>query len=128
MTQARLLRAGVVLFVEHYEACVAFYRDTLGLPLIKDQGNLVILDFGGAYLMVERESAVARSKKTRDENPTVLRFNVENVDVEADRLRAKGVSVAVMHFDWGIVGQVRDPEGNAGELRNHYDGTFAPKA
>lgn len=127
MTEARLLRSGVILFVENYEACVAFYRDALGLPLIKDQGNLVILDFGGAYLMVERASGVARLRKTQAENPTVLRFNVEDVDTEAERLRANGVSVEVMHFDWGIVGQFHDPDGNAGELRNHYDGTFAPK-
>lgn len=127
MTEARLLRSGVILFVENYEACVAFYRDALGLPLIKDQGNLVILDFGGAYLMVERASGVARLRKTQAENPTVLRFNVEDVDAEAERLRANGVSVEVMHFDWGIVGQFRDPDGNAGELRNHYDGTFAPR-
>lgn len=121
-----VLRHGIILFVEHYDAAVEFYRDTLDLPLLKDQGDLVILGFGSGYLMVEREG-VAKERKSRAENPTVLRFNVADVEQSAAMLRGRGVQIEVHSFPWGIVGQFRDPDGNACELRNHYDGFFAPE-
>lgn len=126
MSHGWVLRHGIILFVENYDACVAFYRATLELPLIKDQGDLVILGFGDGYLMVEREG-VALPHKTRAENPTVLRFNVADVEASAGLLRNRGVDVEVKTFAWGTVGQFRDPDGNPCELRNHYDGTFAPR-
>lgn len=126
MTAGWVLRHGVILFVEHYDACVTFYRQALELPLIKDQGDLVILGFGDGYLMVEREG-IAREQKSRADNPTVLRFNVADVEQTAALLRSRGVEVEVKSFDWGTVGQFQDPDGNACELRNHYDGTFAPR-
>jgi len=122
-----LERPGLVLFVEHYARCVAFYRDVLGLPLLKDQGDVTILGFGAAYLMIETAPGIARSAKSRAENPAVLRFNVANVDAMAERLRAHGVEIAVAHHDWGVIAPFRDPDGNPCELRNHFDGFFAPK-
>lgn len=127
MTGIDILKSGVVLFVERYDECVAFYRDVLELPLIKDQGDIVILGFGEGYLMVE-PGGTAGSPKTREQNPTVLRFNVEDVEATSRVLRERGVSVDVGTFDWGTIGSFRDPDGNACELRNHYDGAFAPKS
>lgn len=122
-----VLRSGVVLFVENYAECVSFYRDRLGLRLLKDQGDVTILGFGAGYLMIERAPGVARPAKARSENPTVLRFNVADVDAEAARLRATGIEIDVGHYEWGVIAPFRDPDGNLCELRNHFDGFFAPK-
>lgn len=121
-----VLRHGIILFVEHYDAAVHFYRHILELPLLKDQGDLVILGFGDGYLMVEREG-VAAEMKSRAQNPMVLRFNVADVEASAAMLRDRGVAVSVEAFPWGTVGKFRDPDGNPCELRNHYDGFFAPE-
>lgn len=127
MSNDWLLETGLVLFVENYEACVDFYRNVLELPLIKDQGDIIILGFGAGYLMVE-PGGTARSTKSRAENPTILRFNVADVETVARKLRARGVTVDVQTNPWGITGLFHDPDGNACQLRNHFDGTFAPKA
>ena len=46
----------MILNTQNYEACVAFYRDTLSLPVMfeKRDGDfqLTCLDFGGTYLMI----------------------------------------------------------------------------
>lgn len=128
MIDGWVLQSGVVLFLDDHAAGVAFYRDTLKLPVIEDYADVVILGFGGGYLMLEREAGIARGEKSRAENPAVLRFNVADVDAMAAALRLRGVEIAVSRYDWGIVGRFRDPDGNPCELRNHYDGVFAGSA
>lgn len=125
MTDDWILRHGLILFVQNYEPCIAFYRDTLGLRVLREQDDLVILGFGDGYLMIEREG-VAHPEKSVAQNPTVLRFNVADVEASAAMLRERGVEVAVHTYEWGTVGRFRDPDGNACALRNHYDGFFAP--
>ena len=128
MSEPWFLQPGVILFTQHYEACVRFYRDTLGLPVVFDKGHLVTLGFGSGYLMIEQEGVAVDGAKSRAQNPTILRFNVEDVEAAASMLRERGVAVAVNHWDWGITGQFRDPDGNLCELKNQDDGFFGPKA
>lgn len=125
MTDDWVLQPGIVLFLDDYAGGVAFYRDTMGLPVIEDYGDVTILGFGSAYLMLEREAGIGRPAKSRAENPAVLRFNVADVDAMAEILGRRGVAIEVARYDWGIVGRFRDPDGNPCELRNHYDGVFA---
>ena len=127
MSNDWLLQTGLVLFVENYDACVAFCRNVLELPLIKDQGDIIILGFGAGYLMIE-PGGTAGAHKSRAENPAILRFNVADVDAVARKLRAHGVAVDVQTNPWGITGLFLDPDGNPCQLRNHFEGTFAPKA
>lgn len=75
--------------------------------------------------MVE-PGGTAKPGKSRGENPTVLRLHVADVEGSAALLHAKGVLVEVRTFTWGTIGQFRDPDGNACELRNHYDGVPGP--
>jgi lactoylglutathione lyase len=127
MSKPWFVQPGVILFTEHYDACVAFYRDALKLPVVFDKGHLITLGFGSGYLMIEQDGVAADGSKSRAQNPTVLRFNVEEVDKAAEMLRGQGIAVEVRHWDWGITGQFRDPDGNLCELKNQTDGFFALK-
>ncbi len=119
---------GIILGTERFDACVAFYRDTLGLPEWYRKDGLVCLRFGDGYLMVEHGGVARDGRKANSENPTMLRFNVDDVGKSADALRAKGVDVELRDFDWGRVGTFIDPDGNACELKNADDPFFTGDA
>ena len=110
-------KPGLILFTENYPACVRFYRDLFGLATIFEQEKLTCLEFGGAYLMVETGGVANVTGKSRTENPTVIRFNVADVEVAAGELRAQDVVVTVEHHGWGTIGVFYDPDGNRCELR-----------
>ena len=113
----QIKKPGLILFTENYPACVRFYRDLFGLATIFEKDTLTCLEFGGAYLMVEAGGVANLAGKTRAENPTVIRFNVANLEAAAGELRAQGVTVSVEHYEWGTIGVFYDPDGNRGELR-----------
>ena len=112
---------GIILFTEHYAQCVAFYRDLLQLPTLFEQRSLICLALGNAYLMIEAGGIGKSGEKMRQENPCVLRFNVDDVHVAAQELRAQGVDVQVLIFDWGTIGVFLDPDGNRCELKDHWE-------
>lgn len=120
---------GIILGTERYDACVAFYRDTLGLPVWYEKPGLVCLRFGDGYLMIETGGFANKNtpleRKPNSENPTMLRFNVKDVAAAARLLESKGVDVEVKVFDWGTVGTFLDPDGNACELKDADDPFFA---
>jgi lactoylglutathione lyase len=115
---------GIILGTERFEACVAFYRDTLGLPVWYVKEHLVCLRFGNGYLMIETGGVARNGRKSQAENPTMLRFNVDDVEGAARDLRSKGVSVDVQSYAWGTVGTFLDPDGNACEFKNADDPYF----
>ena len=115
---------GIILKTELYNECVSFYRDTLGLPVWYEKPSLVCLKFGDGYLMIETGGMKRPGRKSDTENPTMLRFNVEDVFATAASLMQKGVAVKVKVFDWGTVGTFVDPDGNACELKNADDPFF----
>jgi lactoylglutathione lyase len=110
-------RPGVVLFTENYEACCAFYRDVLQLPIEQVTPHLVRFGWGAAYLMVERGGVANLAGKPASEGP-VLRFNVDDMEATAALLRSRGVAVMVNVHDWGTTGDFLDPDGNRCELRD----------
>ena len=128
MSDAWIAQPGLILFTENYERCVRFYRETLGLPLIFDKGNLCALRFGSGYLMVETDGKAVPEGKSRQQNPVTLRFNVLDIEAAAARLGARGIAVVLHHWEWGTTGHFLDPDGNRCELKNHGDGFFAPTA
>lgn len=121
-----LEQAGLVLFTERYGACAAFYRDVLELEVFADKGKLIVFRFGDGYLMVEDQGVASSGPKTRAQSPITLRLNVADVEAVAKRLRTHGTVVDVATFEWGTIGSFTDPDGNRLELRNHFDGFFAP--
>ena len=79
---------GIILGTENYDACLSFYRDTLGLPVWYDKGHLCCLRFGDGYLMIETGGVSSDGVKANAQNPTMLRFNVEDVAMIAFSAKA----------------------------------------
>lgn len=115
---------GIILGTERFEACVTFYRDILELPVWYEKPGLVCLRFGDGYLLVETGGVARDGRKSQSENPTMLRFNVDDVMAAADELRQRGVEVSVENYAWGTVGTFMDPDGNACELKDADDPFF----
>ena len=120
----RLITPGIILFTENFDACVVFYRDKIGLPVWFEKDGLCCLRFGSAYLMIETNGISKGSRKAVAENPTILRFNVDDVVASASLLEAQGISVKISRYDWGTTGAFLDPDGNVCGLKNADDPFF----
>ena len=103
---------------------MAFYRDILGLPVWFEKDGLVCLRLGDGYLMVETGGVARAGRTSNAKNPTMLRFNVDDVPLAAAELERRSVAVAVRTFSWGGVGRFLDPDGNACDLRDALDPLF----
>lgn len=118
----------VVLFVQDFQTCLTFYRDTLGLPVaqlesrfaafkMQDQ-DFAIIEMSEASEMVK----VADSEfepQTGKTDRVLLCTRVENVDVAYEQLIAKGVEFTMPPTDqyWGLrTAFFKDPEGNLWEI------------
>ncbi|WNQ11826.1 VOC family protein [Paenibacillus aurantius] len=108
---------GIILFCENYELALKFYSEQLGLNIRERGKDLSILNFGGSYLMLEGHGVASDKEKTRAQNPTVIRFNVNHFASAVSDLVARGIKVEVKSFQWGTIGVVMDPEGNRIELK-----------
>lgn len=119
----KFTRTGVILCTERYQECVAFYRDVLALPVLfaldNEHSQLTCCDMGnGNYLMIEKGGKAVPGKKSMEQNPVRLRFNVDDVAAAADLLSEKHVDVTVRHEPWGSVADFTDPDGNICSLRD----------
>ncbi len=118
----RFARLGIILFTRNYEACVDFYTRILGLQVMyaKDVpgSRLTCCDFGGAYLMIEADGPEPTERKTFEQNPTKLRFNVNDIDSSVRELRDNGLEIEVESYPWGSIANFTDPDGNLCSLRD----------
>ena len=119
----KFLRTGIILCTQNYRQCVEFYCGTLELPtmysLDNEHSKLTCCDMGGGhYLMIETGGKAVNGKKSLDQNPIWLRFNVDDVEDAARLLEAKGVDVNVRREVWGTVADFTDPDGNICSLRD----------
>jgi lactoylglutathione lyase len=124
MLDFKIRTHGIILGTERFDACVAFYRDVLKLPVWYEKPGLVCLRFGDGYLMVETGGVARDTRKLQSENPTMLRFNVDDVLAAANELRQRGIDVDVQTYAWGTVGTFVDPDGNACEFKDADDPFF----
>lgn len=115
-------QAGIILRTENYEDCVGFYRDVLCLPVLfqlnRPDSVLTSFDLGGTYLMVEPDGPKPPDRKSIDESPVTLRFNVADLETTATALESRGVTVNRRQFEWGVVADFVDPDGNRCQLRS----------
>ena len=111
------LRQGLILFTEHYEACVEFYQNTLGLGVWYAKPELTCFRFGQGYLMIEHGGVASAGEKSRAQSPLVLRLNVADIEAACAMLRERGVLDARVNvFPWGRIVHFLDPDGNSVQL------------
>jgi lactoylglutathione lyase len=113
----------VILFVGDLERSVVFYRDVLGVPFkLWGDGYVEFATRGARFGLYDRnrldELTGQGAEAPRRPGGEVV-FLVEDVDAEAERLRAAGVSVLRGPVDrvWGHrTLHVEDPDGFVVEL------------
>jgi lactoylglutathione lyase len=118
----------VALFVQDFDKCLAFYRDTLGLQVIHSAPKIVAFkmqdqDFA-LYEMSEAAELInvemgAFEPQTGKIDRVMLCALVDNVDTAYEAFKAKGVEFTKPPIDqpWGIrAAYFRDPEGNVWEI------------
>jgi len=109
-------QAGVILYTQNYRECVDFYGDALGLDLMFeiDRAGEKITTFplGGIYLMIKPGGTAHVGIKSAEKYPTKFRFNVISLQATCNKLRRKGVSVAIIEHHWGTTAEFSDPNGN----------------
>lgn len=108
-------------------AALAFYRDTLGFPLLSDDEYALVFDANGTMIRVQ---------KARDFRPaqgTVLGWKVDDIRAEVRALVARGVTFEQFNLafipqdELGVwtapngdeVAWFKDPEGNVLSLSYH---------
>lgn len=125
MEEITATRFGIILKTEKFDECTEFYRDVLSLKLWYQKPDLFCFHFGAdSYLMVERGGVTSGLRKGAETNPVVLRFDVPDVDLAADRIAELGIDVEVLRFEWGTIAIFSDPDGNPCEFKNADDPYF----
>lgn len=114
----KIKETGFILFLENYKENVDFYRLRLGLSIREQKENLMIFDFGNSYLIVEDNGVGSEVEKTRAQNPTVIRIDIEDFDTTVEELLERHVNVKVSRHEWGTIGVIIDPEGNRIEIKD----------
>ncbi len=113
------------LLTKNPEACLRFYRDTLGLKFLRDDGFALVFDAYGTML---------RISKVPDFTPaqhTVLGWEVEDINATVGEFEKKGVEFArypnmgqdangIATFPTGDkVAWFKDPDGNVLSFSKH---------
>lgn len=110
------------LHVENMEQAIAFYRDVLGLPLLRQQESWAHLDASNeALLELFTGGKASSASKTPEQQSLCIAFRVDDLDSSMEELKNRGVNFI------GEVGQWRshrwiyfsDPEGNLLEITEH---------
>ena len=102
------------LHVKDFAACVAFYRDVIGLPVIAADEPFRYASFaaGGVTFAVAGDPDAVRNGEDRLSGIGIC---VPDVDVAYEDLRAKGVrfTMAPSKQPWGgYMAMFADPDGN----------------
>jgi lactoylglutathione lyase len=113
----KIKETGFILFLENYTENIDFYISVLGLSIREQQEQFTIFNFGNSYLMVENNGVGATKEKSRMQNPTVIRIDIEDFNRTIEELEERDISVKVHRYEWGTIGVIVDPEGNRIEIK-----------
>ena len=109
--------AVISLWAEDVAAAAHFYRDVIGLTLLRHDRHRPHFDLGGAYLVILQGRSLPQLDPVPARFPIVA-FAVDDLDAAVERLRAHHVDLP-----WGIEEDadsrwvmLRDPAGNLIEL------------
>jgi catechol 2,3-dioxygenase-like lactoylglutathione lyase family enzyme len=103
-----VLQSRVLYRPVDYGRSVAFYRDVLGLHVLREWGTGTVFFLGGGLLELSRSAGQVTDDKIS------LWLQVRDVDAEFARLKAAGVTVVEAPVDepWGLrEARLRDPDG-----------------
>ncbi len=117
----------VVTFLQtkNPEAAIIFYRDTLGLKYLRDDGFALVFDMDGVMLRI------GKAKEFTPAPGTVLGWEAEDMGAAVDELAEKGVTFERYSFmqqdERGIqtfpggdqVAWFKDPDGNVLSISHH---------
>ena len=100
------------LYVRDLDASVAFYRDVLGLPLVRDEHDP---HWAQAHLPGGLRFALHRAHEAAEpQTPgtVTIDFAVEDIELAARRLRETGARVEeITREEWGSAVTSYDPDG-----------------
>jgi catechol 2,3-dioxygenase-like lactoylglutathione lyase family enzyme len=115
----------ITLFVEDLAATKAFYADVFQLPLIHEDDDSVVFDFGNTLINLLTTPAATElidpaTPGGHGEGPRLqLTLTVADVDAVAAELTARGVELLNGPVDrpWGIrTASFQDPDGHIWEI------------
>jgi catechol 2,3-dioxygenase-like lactoylglutathione lyase family enzyme len=118
-------RVVTFLLVKDADAALRFYRDTLGLNFLRDDGFALVFDMGGVMLRIGRVPEFTPAQHT------VLGWESADIAVTVDELAAKGVAFnrypnmgqderGICTFPNGDkVAWFKDPDGNVLSISQH---------
>jgi catechol 2,3-dioxygenase-like lactoylglutathione lyase family enzyme len=113
------------LLTQNPDAAIKFYRDTLGLTYLRDDGFALVFDLGGVMLRIGKMPSFTPAQNT------VLGWESKNISADVDKLAAKDVAFErypnMGQDDRGIatfptgdkVAWFKDPDGNVLSLSQH---------
>ena len=112
----------VILYVSDLPRSIAFYRDVVGLPFKFQESGYAQFDTEGSiFALFDRASTPGLLGRDADSGglPSEVAFLTDDVDAEAERLRALGVQFLSGPVDraWGQrTLHVLDPDGHVVEF------------
>ena len=114
------IRNGIIVKTERYFECMEFYRSVLNLKFTSEKVEgafrMSRFDFGSSYLLVETGGRAKIGEKDVDENPCVLRLDVEDINLASEHLKSRSVEADLYDLDWGKLIITHDPDGNRIEI------------
>jgi catechol 2,3-dioxygenase-like lactoylglutathione lyase family enzyme len=115
----------ITLFVEDLDAAKQFYREVFGLPVVFEDDNSAVFDFGNTIINLLTTAAAPElidpaAVADRDAGARLqLTIRVEDVDATCTELTRRGVVLlnGPMDRPWGIrTASFRDPGGHIWEI------------
>jgi predicted enzyme related to lactoylglutathione lyase len=106
---------------QDYEAAVAFYGTTLGLPQVAEYGKARGAEFQAGNLTLQ-VMAVEKIGMTFAKLPFPIGLHVDDVEAAQAELQSRGVTFAPDRIDSGVCHMAffHDPDGNALMLHHRY--------
>lgn len=117
--------AAITLFVEDLEAARRFYGDVFQLPVVYEDDNSTVFEFGDTVVNLLKTSAapslVAPAAVAPPESGARFQFTlaVDDVDAMCEELKTRGVELlnGPMDRPWGVrTASFRDPGGHIWEI------------
>jgi len=103
----------IIFFTRNMNAMLAFYRDSLGLPLVTDEDGFKEFDAGGCRIALHNGASEVGAR------PPKLVFYSDDVAAMREALMARGVKLGKVMSQAGLIRcEGKDPDGNPLQISN----------